>query len=100
VHRYGSLLAVDPRVRPRGYHQGGRLPEDILGMGRSGRSYALQAGETVTARDQPLLDDRSARKLARYIGDELVARGVGALNLDSRRVEQLLAGARLSNARR
>jgi hypothetical protein len=26
VHRYGSLQAVDPRVRPRGYDQGGLLP--------------------------------------------------------------------------
>jgi hypothetical protein len=33
------------------YHRGGRLPEDVIGMGSSGRAYAFQGGETVTPRD-------------------------------------------------
>jgi hypothetical protein len=38
VHRYGSLRAVDPRVRPRGYDSGGVLPPGLSlswnGLGR------------------------------------------------------------------
>lgn len=33
------------------YHQGGRIHEDIVGVGRSGRTYGFQAGETVVPRD-------------------------------------------------
>jgi TP901 family phage tail tape measure protein len=36
--------------RRRQFHTGGRLPEDILGLGSSGTAYALRGGETVSAR--------------------------------------------------
>jgi hypothetical protein len=32
------------------FHRGGRLPEDIIGVGPSGRRYSLQGGETVLPR--------------------------------------------------
>jgi len=77
------------------YDQGGFLPPGLsLALNTTGRP------ERVLGADQPLLDARSARMLGRAVADELKAAGLGAVYLDSRRVEQVLAGARLSNARR
>lgn len=77
------------------YDHGGWLPPGTtVATNRTGKP------ERVTPADQPLLDARSARMIGRAVADELVKAGLGAVNLDSRRVEQILAGARLSNARR
>jgi hypothetical protein len=49
--RYGSPIgAWNFWQAHHWYHQGGTLPEDIMGVGRSGRTYGFQGGETVTAR--------------------------------------------------
>jgi len=47
-----------------------------------------------------MFSPREARMIGRAVADALAERGLGAVNMDSRRVEQVLAGARLSNARR
>jgi hypothetical protein len=45
VHRYGSLLAVDPRVRPRGYDRGGMLPPGLsLAYNGTGRAEPVGGG--------------------------------------------------------
>jgi hypothetical protein len=62
------------------YHRGGRLPEDIVGVGRSGRTYAFQGGEGLVPRESaglhvtvnlngPVLG--SARQVARELAPEL-----------------------------
>ena len=50
------------------YHNGGRLPEDVVGHGRSGRGYSFQGGEVVAPRAGPMvvvLDAASVRAVAR-----------------------------------
>jgi SLT domain-containing protein/phage-related protein len=39
--RYGSIAAIDPLVRPRGYAGGGVITEPIWGVGRSGQTYTF-----------------------------------------------------------
>jgi SLT domain-containing protein len=41
VGRYGSLAAVDPRVRPMGYDRGGFLPPGGLALNATSRPEAL-----------------------------------------------------------
>jgi phage-related protein len=49
--RYGTIFAIDPPIR--GYRQGGRLPEDVIGFGtRTGRAYQMHRGEDVIRRNQ------------------------------------------------
>lgn len=43
---YGAWLGRSPHW----YHRGGPITEDIMGVGRSGRTYGFQSGETVVAR--------------------------------------------------
>lgn len=41
LSRYGSIAAIDPLVRPRGYAAGGVITEPIFGVGRSGQTYTF-----------------------------------------------------------
>lgn len=51
--RYGTAENAMRFWQAHGYyHKGGRLREDIFGIGRSGRTYSLQAGETVVPRNR------------------------------------------------
>jgi hypothetical protein len=78
------------------YDKGGWLmPGTTVATNRTGKpERILGPGEPIE------LATASRRALARDIADALVAAGVGATYLDSRRAEQLLAGAGLSNSRR
>lgn len=50
--RYGTAERAQAFWRSHGwYHKGGKLPEDIFGVGPSGRTYSLQGGETVVPRN-------------------------------------------------
>jgi len=82
-------------LQVHGYDQGGWLmPGTSVATNRTGQP------ERVVGPKESLIDARAARMIGRAVADELVKAGLGAVNLDSRRVEQVLAGARLSNARR
>lgn len=85
LHRYGSIGAIDPLVRPRGYARGGVIEETIAGLGlRTGKPYLFgeNGRETVTP---GVLDANTLAaaivaglensKLARDIGSE-VKRGM------------------------
>jgi hypothetical protein len=61
VHRYGSMAAVDPRVRPIGYDRGGLLPPG-LSMAYNGTGRAEPVG---------LDEDRLARKIAAALVEAL-----------------------------
>jgi hypothetical protein len=62
VHRYGSLRAVDPRVRPRGYAAGGIVTEPTLALVGERGPEAI----TPLARGRDVIDyDRLADALAR-----------------------------------
>jgi hypothetical protein len=100
--RYGSPAGAWAFwQRHHWYDQGGRIPEDVFGVGRSGRTYGFHRDETVTPPGGTVeLGPGSRRALARDIGDVLVAAGIGATYLDSRRAEQVLAGAAVANRRR
>lgn len=47
--RIGNSVIANPLA----YHRGGRIQEDIMGVGSSGRAYSFQAGETVVAKGDP-----------------------------------------------
>jgi SLT domain-containing protein len=97
VHRYGSLRAVDPRVRPRGYDTGGVLPPGLsLSWNGTGRPEPLvPAGGTrpisvtvpvtiigggVTAAQRAEMEkaaERLGETLAAELSDALARRGSG-----------------------
>jgi hypothetical protein len=78
------------------YDQGGWLPPGLsMAVNRTGKP------ERVMGPGEPIeLAPTSRRALARDIADELVAAGMRPIPLDSRRANQILAGAGLSNDRR
>jgi hypothetical protein len=77
VRRYGSLQAVDPRVRPRGYDQGGLLPP--------GLSLAYNG----TGRPEPVGQHLDERRLAKLLADELRA-NPPVVELDGHRLSPLI----------
>jgi hypothetical protein len=49
------------------YDKGGRIPEDVFGQGRSGRTYGFHGGETVVPQSGGIDEDRLAKKIAREL---------------------------------
>jgi tape measure domain-containing protein len=85
------------RLRIREFDGGGWLMPGQVGVNHTPKpERVVGPAETMTVN----LATPTRRALARDIADALVAAGVGATYLDSRRAEQLLAGAGLSNSRR
>ena len=78
--------------RPHWYHGGGILPEDVFGMGPSGATYGLQAGERVVPRGTAAavvvnVDLRGATLLgdARKVANDLAPRMESAIREGQRR---------------
>jgi tape measure domain-containing protein len=82
------------------YGKGGLIPEDVLGIGRSGRTYGFHGGETVTPKGGPVeLSVASRRALARDIADALRA-APPVVQLDRQKVSREVVNAQLWDKRR
>jgi len=55
------------------YDRGGRINEDILGIGRSGRTYGFQRGETVVARGGDTYDNKKNVQVTQHIYTQEIA---------------------------
>jgi SLT domain-containing protein len=80
LHRYGSIAAIDPLVRPRGYDNGGPLPPGLsLVNNMSGRTENVQ---TAGQRDGLIAELRALRR--DLAGQPIV------VNLDSRPIARVV----------
>ncbi len=73
VHRYGSLAAVDPRVRPSGYDRGGFLPPG-LSLAYNGTGRPEPVGRAASQPTQIVLEIDGRRFAAAVIDDLEAAR--------------------------
>lgn len=80
IHSQGIQLAssfMGKGGKVRGYRLGGMLPEDVLGIGSSGRRYSIGEGERVVPRnDDPLLAELRALRQAVENSSARTAAGV------------------------
>jgi hypothetical protein len=78
-----------------------RIWESLERVARTRTTPTRTPAATVPAEPRPVsLDLASVQAVGRATADALLRAGIGAVNIDSRRVEQVLAGAALANGRR
>jgi hypothetical protein len=98
---YGAWLGRTPHWYAKGY-EGVISTPTLIGVGEAGPEAVsvkpLHRRDPATGPVE--LAPASIRSLGRVVVDGMLAAGVGATYLDSRRVEQVLAGAAIDNRRR